>query len=86
MRGIVPDAIVDRKDQVGFETPDSAWMRQLTDYLLRELDTSRQAIVGEFIDIERLKSQIKLAPQAFAKFEVWRILNFVKWARFYGVS
>jgi asparagine synthase (glutamine-hydrolysing) len=86
MRGIVPDAILDRKDKVGFETPDSAWMRQLTDYLLRELDTSKQAIVGEFLDIERLKAQIQVAPETFAKFEVWRILNFVKWGRSYGVS
>jgi asparagine synthase (glutamine-hydrolysing) len=86
MRGIVPDAILDRKDKVGFETPDSTWMRQLTEYLLRELDTSKQAIVGEFLDIERLKAQIQVEPDTFAKFEVWRILNFVKWATFYEVT
>ena len=26
MRGIVPDQILDRKDKIGFETPDNQWL------------------------------------------------------------
>jgi len=29
MRGLVPDAIINRRDKVGFETPENAWLQRL---------------------------------------------------------
>src|SRR5690606_36942668 len=29
MRGIVPDAILDRKDKIGFSTPEDDWLKTL---------------------------------------------------------
>ena len=29
MRGMVPDSILDRRDKIGFATPERAWLSQL---------------------------------------------------------
>jgi asparagine synthase (glutamine-hydrolysing) len=85
MRGIVPDSILDRKDKIGFETPDAVWMTHLSHSLLKSLEISSQAIIHEFLDVDQLKQALKFNLQSFAKFEVWRIFNFVKWVELNGV-
>lgn len=82
MRGIVPDEILDRKDKIGFETPEHVW-------LLEMAPTFRQWLV-ESEDIPFIKTDELLksfdavisGKQPFT-WQVWRWINFVRWYRLF---
>ena len=84
MRGIVPDAVLDRRDKVGFSTPEFAWMRQIAPAVRGWLseDTGlpflrRDAILGEFDAV--------LAGTRPFSWQVWRWINFTRWhTHFFG--
>ena len=78
MRGIVPDEILDRKDKIGFETPDNQWLlaekNTITKWLkqfdqIPILDSSKALLFYE--------SLCNGKNQDFLGF--WRLLNFYKW-------
>ena len=48
MRGIVPDAILDRRDRIGFGVPITRWLLQLTPWVEQRLP-----LVGECPAIDR---------------------------------
>ena len=77
MRDIVPDIILNRRDKIGFATPENAWILQNTTKwrnLLKEAEAidfiNAQALLKEF-DI--LVASGKLNQQ------IWRWINFVRW-------
>lgn len=78
MRGIVPDAILDRRDKIGFSTPEGDWLRQMNaaDWIKPELIRSLSFVHADEL-INHLESQFsgKTPWQA----QSWRILNFLKW-------
>ena len=38
MRGIVPDCILDRRDKVGFATPEQTWLLRLQDWVQQNIE------------------------------------------------
>ncbi len=86
MRGLVPDVILDRRDKIGFETPDQTWSIVMREHLALELRNETSPIIKEIIDVKRLQYQLEFEPKTFQKFEVWRILNFIKWAKAFCVQ
>jgi asparagine synthase (glutamine-hydrolysing) len=78
MRGIVPDAILDRRDKIGFSTPEGAWLRQMdaAQWIKPELIRSLPFVHADAL-INHLEAQFsgKTPWQA----QSWRILNFLKW-------
>jgi asparagine synthase (glutamine-hydrolysing) len=78
MRGIVPDEILDRKDKIGFATPEKDWL--LSEELnlrarlscLFDLPFIHKAGVDKYID------DLKRGKRKF-DFTTWRLLNFSKW-------
>ena len=87
LRGLVPDAILDRRDKVGFATPDRLWASALRPWFRRVLgsDTARA--------LPWLKADVALAAldrrvsraDAFG-FDLWRTVNVVRWIEMFGVS
>jgi asparagine synthase (glutamine-hydrolysing) len=78
MRGIVPDEILDRKDKIGFQTPEKLWLTKMSVQVrewLRDdvgLDFLNQsAILKEFDDIID-------GRKAFT-WQAWRWINFIRW-------
>lgn len=78
MRGIVPDEILDRKDKIGFQTPEQLWLTSMAgtvrewlraDIQLPFLDQS--AILREFEDI--------IGGRKAFSWQVWRWINFIRW-------
>lgn len=78
MRGIVPDEILDRKDKIGFQTPEQLWLTSMSETVrewLREdirvpfLD--QPAILQEFDDI--------IGGRKAFSWQVWRWINFIRW-------
>jgi asparagine synthase (glutamine-hydrolysing) len=78
MRGIVPDEVLDRKDKIGFQTPEQLWLTSMSgtvrtwlqeDIGLAFLDQS--AILQEFDDI--------IGGRKAFSWQVWRWINFIRW-------
>jgi len=81
MRGIVPDDILDRKDKIGFATPESEWMRQALPSI-----TAGQDFHGiPLIDGKAMKSDLQLVIDGRKRFEpqIWRRVCFTQWYRLF---
>lgn len=78
MRGIVPDAILDRKDKIGFQTPEQLWLTSMAGTVREWL---RADIGLPFLDqaeILREFEDIICGRKAFS-WQVWRWINFIRW-------
>lgn len=84
MRGIVPDEILNRKDKVGFATPEEDWLLGMAD-LVR--DWLQNADNIEFLDREELLKAFDAVASGKTRFswQVWRWVNFVRWFHKAGV-
>jgi asparagine synthase (glutamine-hydrolysing) len=87
MRGIVPDAILDRRDKIGFATPEEEWMRRL-DRWIRSLLSSDAAQAVAALDVPKTRElwDDMLSGRRRFDFELWRALNVIHWTRQFNVS
>lgn len=78
MRGIVPDAILDRKDKIGFATPERDWLLALAPQL-RVMLEGADAI--PLLRREQLLQAFDAVVSGKAGFtwQLWRWVNFVRW-------
>ena len=87
MRGLVPDAILDRRDKIGFAAPEHLWWRELearVDRLFAEDSLARIPVLRG--DALRARwRQIQEIP-ARRDFRVWRWVNLIEWARRTGAE
>jgi len=86
MRGIVPKSILDRKDKIGFATPDRIWLRnpEFIGFLRRIIESERLAsrpywkhgcVKRLFVEhIEGRKDNSGV---------IWRIINMEIWLRLF---
>lgn len=78
MRGIVPDAVLDRRDKIGFATPEKVWM-------LGMASTVRQWLAEDvglpFLDQAALCESFDqiIAGKRPYSWQVWRWINFIRW-------
>ena len=87
MRGLVPDAILDRRDKIGFATPDRLWAQSLRPWFARVLgsETARalpwlkSAVALDILDRRIARSD------AFG-FDLWRTVNFIRWIEQFDVA
>lgn len=80
MRGIVPDAILDRRDKVGFETPETYWLRALRPRVpewLEGLDSI------PFVDASAARMHVDGALSGRRPFtwQIWRLINASRWVQ-----
>ncbi len=78
MRGIVPDDVLDRKDKIGFATPEKDWLVSMAPTLRDWLQISEEI---PFINKEELLKSFDAAVCGKTPFswQVWRWVNFCKW-------
>ncbi|MBI5068819.1 MAG: asparagine synthase (glutamine-hydrolyzing) [Deltaproteobacteria bacterium] len=74
MRGIVPDAILDRRDKIGFATPEGAWLKGSGDLVERALD---QISSIPFFDARVARASC--ASDGLSSPHTWRLLNYTIW-------
>ncbi len=78
MRGIVPDEVLDRRDKIGFSTPEYAWLKQIAPQVRDWLG----ADVGlDFLHRDRMLAQfddVLIGRRPFS-WQVWRWVNFTRW-------
>jgi len=89
IRGLVPDAVIDRRDKISFETPERRWLLENAAWCDKVLDRAvvdrmplfrPGAVAGYY---ERWKRD---AGAGYDTFAFWRIVNFVRWATLFDVS
>jgi asparagine synthase (glutamine-hydrolysing) len=87
MRGIVPDPILDRKEKLGFETPELAWLRALRPWVTETLssDTARAVPAWRYERGAEHAEAVFAGRRAF-DWRVWRWLNVIRWSELYQVE
>ena len=80
MRGIVPDELLDRRDKIGFQTPEQEWLRDQS----KEIDQWLSAAESmPFLNVSESRRQVEriLRDETIFKTQAWTLINFCRWAR-----
>jgi len=87
MRGIVPEAILNRRDKLGFPTPERDWLLSSVPWVDRVLssETARQLRALNFDGICREWREIIEGTKVFDS-RVWRWVNLILWTRKFSVE
>ena len=87
MRGIIPDAILDRRDKVGFSTPEWEWLRAARPWAERILnsDVARQIPVFHHDQLLAGWQQARANPARYHSW-MWRWLNFIRWTEINDIA
>lgn len=87
MRGIVPDGILDRRDKIGFATPERQWLGGLSSWVDSTLDKAdRDCLPGLRLEIVKAEWAGICAGQRPFGWHVWRWLNLVRWMELFQVQ
>jgi asparagine synthase (glutamine-hydrolysing) len=86
-RGFVPDAILDRKDKIGFATPEQRWLTVLRPWAERILhsDTARDIPAFRSEGLHEEWRQMMEGKRRF-DFRAWRWVNLIRWAERFEVA
>lgn len=78
MRGIVPDVILDRKDKVGFATPEGSWLKVIGE---KALGWTQSAERVRYLHPGPMRESLRKALTGQVPFtqQTWRFLNFCRW-------
>jgi asparagine synthase (glutamine-hydrolysing) len=87
MRGIVPDAILDRRDKLGFPTPEKHWLLSSGTWIERVL-ASEAAMQIQAIESEEVQREWEKIVRGSRPFDsrVWRWVNLILWVQKFSVS
>jgi len=83
MRGLVPNAILDRRDKIGFETPEKEWFMGRSSWVEENLASSSKILNTE--GSLRQWREIKNGRRSFS-WLVWRCINYLRWKDILKVS
>ncbi|HSJ31045.1 MAG TPA: asparagine synthase (glutamine-hydrolyzing) [Longimicrobiales bacterium] len=78
MRGLVPDAVLDRRDKIGFATPERDWLGSLGPQLDNWLDAASSVPFLRAQEARREVRRILDGQRAFS-FRAWRLINYCRW-------
>lgn len=87
MRGIVPDEILDRRDKIGFATPEQGWMREL-DSWVQQLLNSEVARGIPPLNASTMRHMWERSRDGRQRFDgsLWRALNVIQWTDQFAVT
>jgi len=83
MRGLVPDRILDRRDKVGFATPERSWLTgPLAPYVKGVITSDTARAIPALNSAELVATLGRLASgRERWNFKVWRWINLIEWTR-----
>jgi asparagine synthase (glutamine-hydrolysing) len=78
MRGIVPDEILDRKDKIGFTTPENTWLVDKSQTIIKYINEAKEI---NFVNKEKLLKEFVEVLQEKKVLDgcVWRWVNYFRW-------
>ncbi|SDD27665.1 Asparagine synthase [Paracidovorax valerianellae] len=78
MRGLVPDEILDRRDKIGFATPEQAWLLQMAPQVREWLRYPLNLPFFRQDEVLKAFDQVVARQRPFS-WQVWRWINFTRW-------
>jgi asparagine synthase (glutamine-hydrolysing) len=85
MRGIVPENILVRRDKIGFATPEKEWLQQLSSWVEETLAEADNMPAFHQQNLRQVWQEIMSGSRSF-DWQVWRWLNFIRWAKLFDVE
>ncbi|PQJ11638.1 asparagine synthase (glutamine-hydrolyzing) [Flavipsychrobacter stenotrophus] len=82
MTGIIPDAITNRRDKMGFVTPEETWLKsEGKEWFNAEIDKACKAFGGKILDVANTKKYVAELVDSKRKFNFmpWRVICFNRW-------
>jgi asparagine synthase (glutamine-hydrolysing) len=78
MRGIVPDVILDRRDKVGFATPEFNWLKKLSPQIEKYISFSNEI---PFLNSKECINEVNLVlnGKKTNTSYAWRLINLCRW-------
>ncbi|MBJ6609711.1 MAG: asparagine synthase (glutamine-hydrolyzing) [Candidatus Thiothrix moscowensis] len=79
MRGLVPDAILDRRDKIGFATPEQSWLKILGKQVLEWTDNAENI---PLLNAKESRTEIQAIIDGKKHFNLraWRLINLCRWS------
>ena len=77
MEGLVPSVVLNRKDKIGFETPEFEWIKLHKELICSEINLSELPLINKKECIN-IVNNIANGRQQFS-WIIWRIINLVYW-------
>jgi asparagine synthase (glutamine-hydrolysing) len=80
MRGVVPNEILDRRDKIGFQTPEQAWLKGQQ----AEIKNWMEALIDlPFLNTDAIRKKVDeiIENNQVYNTEAWRLINFSRWAQ-----
>ncbi|MDH4607312.1 asparagine synthase (glutamine-hydrolyzing) [Pseudomonas sp. BN102] len=78
MRGIVPDHVLDRKDKIGFATPEKEWLMNVSPMIREWLRSSEDIPFLQHARLLESFDEIMAGRRPFS-WQVWRWVNYCRW-------
>jgi asparagine synthase (glutamine-hydrolysing) len=85
MRGIVPDEILDRKDKIGFETPEFDWLKKSKNHVKKITENIGDYKILDAINCTKLINETLEGNKEYNNI-IWRIINYVKWSNLNSIE
>ena len=84
MRGIVPDEILDRKDKIGFATPEKQWLLAISEFVDDMLSRTNGV---PFLNMETIRNEWDNIKKNKVKYDwrVWRWINYIRWIQIFDI-
>jgi asparagine synthase (glutamine-hydrolysing) len=84
MRGLVPDEILDRRDKIGFATPERDWLLGRASWVEENLLSGS----SELLDGPAMVKHWRLVRRGRRPFDwrIWRWINYLRWKDLLGIS
>jgi asparagine synthase (glutamine-hydrolysing) len=82
MRGNVPDVILNRKDKIGFTTPEQIWLKASYYYVESVVNSNTAKTIPVLNSLACSKVCRKLInDQVGSDYTPWRLINFISWVK-----
>jgi asparagine synthase (glutamine-hydrolysing) len=87
MRGIVPDAVLDRRDKIGFATPELLWLSEL-DPWVRDVLNCEEARQLPFLNLPEMHKEWDAMKSRKKQWDcrIWRWLSLILWVKQFQVT
>jgi asparagine synthase (glutamine-hydrolysing) len=87
LRGLVPDPILDRRDKIGFATPEATWLRTIGPEMEKVLasDAAHEAGPLRVAEARDRWQDMRAGKRPFDAV-AWRWLNLIRWADRFDVT
>lgn len=87
MRGLVPDVVLDRRDKIGFDTPEEKWMSTLGSWVTDNFEDADQNRF-QALNLPNMRNEwasVMAGNKPYSK-KYWRWINLIRWAEQFNVT